>query len=892
MFLSLIFILELVANSPAAYAARYTATKSVEIQFPDYNERVPGSWQVDKSGEWVGKGKAKVTFNVDTTDPQQQGENARHKDVLLVLDISDSMNEIGKLDAMKSQVADLIDNLMEDSENRIALVAFCGNVFTENPADPNNFFAWKLTDGFIHDGDTLKNTVSGLSASFQTDYHAAFFRTLEALEGYTQKEDTDLNILFLTDGLPNVNCDLQIGDFKKLKELYPYALVHGIQYELGMGSYIHPQISNVSDMGWSAERTNLYDILYHAAYSSMLYSVVYENFEITDYVNNDLFRVNSVGDIKVDFGTVELEEENGQQKIVWRLDGLLAGKKPKMEINMTVSEGKEGGYDGFFPTNKKEEITYKYPNQSENKITSELTPVLQNYTVHYNANRPIEKADSYDDGHTYKEEPHRAFETVEKSFPEGENCDGYLFKGWKYASNTPDETKNYRGDNFIMPSADVYLNGTWGKFGIKKSMRGEIAQGPMAMFKTGLEVNQTMKELSGYSNPTQDTGDGRIEKFAYKAISGLQGNDSGDIATIKAATGVTDVRPVYDVENSDGHIYMWCEIENGQRVIYWTANTNKVKLNPDSRWFFCNLQSVRYIEDLDKFDSSEAVNLISFFYGCKRLISTQDHPLQLSGFKTPKATKFNVMFCNCSNIEYLDISNMVIHYDASEDGDFYNRSGNMNSMFNGCTNLENLIINDSFTAEARDINRMFYNCQNLKGFQNIVNKIKTDNAVNMSYMFYSIKEEVDELDVSGFNTSNVKAMDGLFYRCSGIKSFKVLDHFDTTNLGVDMGGSDGTGWMFSDCTGLTELDLSSFDTHNVHWMKGMFSGCTNLVTIYASENFVTPDPIYGAGYDYVFNNCTNLVGGAGTAYNGNQGREYARIDDPDNGRPGYFTAKS
>lgn len=139
MFLSLIFILGLVANSPAAYAARYTATKSVEIQSPDYNERVPGSGQVDKSGEWVGKGKAKVTFNVDTTDPQQQGENARHKDVLLVLDISDSMNEIGKLDAMKSQVADLIDNLMEDSENRIALVAFCGNVFTENPADPNNF---------------------------------------------------------------------------------------------------------------------------------------------------------------------------------------------------------------------------------------------------------------------------------------------------------------------------------------------------------------------------------------------------------------------------------------------------------------------------------------------------------------------------------------------------------------------------------------------------------------------------------------------------------------------------------------------------------------------------------------------------------------------------------
>lgn len=559
---------------------------------------------------------------------------------------------------------------------------------------------------------------------------------------------------------------------------------------------------------------------------------------------------------------------------------------------MTVNEGKEGGYDGFFPTNKKEEITYKYPNQSENKITSELTPILQNYTVHYNANRPIEKADSYDDGHTYKEEPHRAFETVEKSFPEGENCDGYLFKGWKYVSNTPDETKNYRGNNFIMPSADVYLNGTWGKFGIKKSMRGEIAQGPMAMFTTGEEVNKTMKQLAGISNPTVDSIDQTIKKVAYKAISGLQGTDEDDIPVIQAATGATDVRPVYDVDNSDGHIYMWCETENGQKVIYWTANTNKVKLNPISTCFFCKMQSVEYIEDLDKFDSSEVDYFISFFNGCKNLKSTQEHPLQLSGFRTPKTTKFNMMFYECNSVKYLDINNMVVHYNASDDNGYYNPSGATNYMFYNCINLEDLIINDSLTAEARNLSYMFYGCQKLKGFQNIVNKIKTDNATNISYMFYGVvKEEMEEFDVSGFNTSNVQAMDGLFRSCSGIKSIKGLDHFDTTNLGVDV-TSDGTGWMFSDCTGLTELDLSSFDTHNVHWMKGMFSGCTNLVTIYASENFVTPDPIYNAAYDYLFYNCTSLVGGAGTAYNGNQSREYARIDDPTNGKPGYFTAKS
>ena len=38
---------------------------------------------------------------------------------------------------------------------------------------------------------------------------------------------------------------------------------------------------------------------------------------------------------------------------------------------------------------------------------------------------------------------------------------------------------------------------------------------------------------------------------------------------------------------------------------------------------------------------------------------------------------------------------------------------------------------------------------------------------------------------------------------------------------------------------------------------------------------------------------TKLVGGQGTTYNNSYMRkEYARIDDPSNGKPGYFTYKA
>jgi len=101
--------------------------------------------------------------------------------------------------------------------------------------------------------------------------------------------------------------------------------------------------------------------------------------------------------------------------------------------------------------------------------------------------------------------------------------------------------------------------------------------------------------------------------------------------------------------------------------------------------------------------------------------------------------------------------------------------------------------------------------------------------------------------------------------------------------------------MFSRCTKLTTLDLSSFDTHKVTTMNNMFYQCYDLVTIYASTDFVTT--ALTTPTENVFDTCTNLVGGAGTAYktetstSGRKRAAYACIDDPQNDKPGYFTER-
>ena len=72
------------------------------------------------------------------------------------------------------------------------------------------------------------------------------------------------------------------------------------------------------------------------------------------------------------------------------------------------------------------------------------------------------------------------------------------------------------------------------------------------------------------------------------------------------------------------------------------------------------------------------------------------------------------------------------------------------------------------------------------------------------YMMFYACPKLTEIDVSGFDTSNVTSM----------------------------------GLMFGKCPGLTSLDLSNFDTKNVEYMFQMFKESSNLTVIYVGENWV------------------------------------------------------
>ena len=148
----------------------------------------------------------------------------------------------------------------------------------------------------------------------------------------------------------------------------------------------------------------------------------------------------------------------------------------------------------------------------------------------------------------------------------------------------------------------------------------------------------------------------------------------------------------------------------------------------------------------------------------------------------------------------------------------------MGAMFSMCLNIENLDLSSWDTSSVTNMNALFYT------YNNKVPKYKsinlegwdTSNVTDMTVMFYGCSN-LTTLDLTSFDTRNVTDMHGMFSECSNLTILN-LTSFDTRNV-TDMDG------MFSECSNLTTLNLTSFDTRNVTDMSDMFSECSNLTTL-------------------------------------------------------------
>lgn len=272
--------------------------------------------------------------------------------------------------------------------------------------------------------------------------------------------------------------------------------------------------------------------------------------------------------------------------------------------------------------------------------------------------------------------------------------------------------------------------------------------------------------------------------------------------------------------------------------------------------------------------------------------------IDISSFDTSNMTDMSYMFANHSKLTTLSQS-----FDTSNVTD-------MQYMFNNCELLTNLNLLNFRTSNVTNMQYMFRNCEVLNNLD--LSSFRTSNVTNMAGMFYDCRA-LTSLDLSMFDTSKNTSMYDMFWSCIALTSLD-LSNFDTSKV-IDMSRA------FFSCEALTSLDLSSFDTSNVTKMNYMFSLFRSLsvldISSFDTSNVTEMDRMFIGGASNVpssfttilvsnkfstsrvtlsenmFMYCTNLVGGQGTVYDSSHvDKEYARIDDPDNRRPGYFTEKT
>ena len=345
-------------------------------------------------------------------------------------------------------------------------------------------------------------------------------------------------------------------------------------------------------------------------------------------------------------------------------------------------------------------------------------------------------------------------------------------------------------------------------------------------------------------------------------------------------------------EESDYEIKLW--LDPTDKTAYYYTEPEKVYLNTYVKFMFSYMRNLTTL-DLSSFNTSNVTDM-SYMFDVTPKLATLD----LSNFDTSQVTTMSHMFDSVSSLTTLNLFNFDTSNVTDMRGMFYGMANlttlnlssfdtskvmNMSEMFYGMANLTTLDLSSFDTSMVISMQAMFERMYNLTTLN--LSNFNTSNVTNMGEMFFYI-HNLTSLDLSNFDTSKVTDMRNMFNAMSNLTTLD-LSSFDTSKVTNMMG-------MFANMSNLTSLDLSNFDTSMVTDMKYMFYldnediPKDKLETIYVNNDFNTSKLKYSSR---MFENRKKLRGGNGSylADPSTADKTWLRIDDPTNGRPGYFTRK-
>ena len=146
---------------------------------------------------------------------------------------------------------------------------------------------------------------------------------------------------------------------------------------------------------------------------------------------------------------------------------------------------------------------------------------------------------------------------------------------------------------------------------------------------------------------------------------------------------------------------------------------------------------------------------------------------------------------------------------------------NMDYAFRGCTNLTSLgVIYPKWCKDVVSMNLMFRDCVNIERLD--ISSWDVSNVTSMIGMFYNCIK-LNYIDIKYWDVINLTSTVIMFDGCSSLEKID-LDIWNSINLL-------STQQMFSNCVLLNEININNMNVSNVTNMSYMFSNCNSLISI-------------------------------------------------------------
>ena len=118
---------------------------------------------------------------------------------------------------------------------------------------------------------------------------------------------------------------------------------------------------------------------------------------------------------------------------------------------------------------------------------------------------------------------------------------------------------------------------------------------------------------------------------------------------------------------------------------------------------------------------------------------------------------------------------------------------------------------------------------------------------DLTSIFFGL-DNMEVVDISGWNASNVTIMNYTFSRCKKLKKIIGIENLDVSKL-------EYANSMFYCCENLVELDLTNWNPISLQDAWEVFYNCSNLKIIKNIENWQLPNI---KDVSYMFYKCTKL----------------------------------